>query len=162
MTACWVTDNINFLTFTQPASWLIESLNWNVRLCICVFVRLPPCQVPPKYRSLNLILHILNLFYHYNFIIVWLLLLSNPGQGLLCKQRCKGWELTFLFRTFGLSQKNSKGVGFWFSDKGLKSQNLRLRTKKSWCFLYWFMISALVLVYFLHIWHTISFNIFST
>ena len=40
----------------------------------------------------------------------------------------KGWELTFLIRAFGLSERLSIGVGC--SDKGLKSQNLRFRKKK--------------------------------
>ena len=36
----------------------------------------------------------------------------------------KGWELTFLIRAFGLSEKLSICVGFGFSDKGFQSQNL--------------------------------------
>ena len=42
----------------------------------------------------------------------------------------KVWEITFLIRGFGLSEKMLIGGGFDFSDKGLKSQNLQLRTKK--------------------------------
>ena len=36
----------------------------------------------------------------------------------------KGWELMFLIRAFGLSEKLSIGVGFGFSDIDLTSQNL--------------------------------------
>ena len=39
----------------------------------------------------------------------------------------KGWALPFLMRGFGLSKTLSIEVGFAFSNKGLKSQDLRLR-----------------------------------
>ena len=41
----------------------------------------------------------------------------------------KGWEPVFLIRALGLSKDLSTKVGFAFSDKGLKSQDLRFRTK---------------------------------
>ena len=46
----------------------------------------------------------------------------------------KGWELTFFVRAFGWSEKRSINVGFGFSDKGLKSQNLQFRTNKKYVF----------------------------
>ena len=45
----------------------------------------------------------------------------------------KGWELAFLIRAFGLSEKLSIGVGFGFCDKGLIYQGLELTMKKT-CF----------------------------
>ena len=42
----------------------------------------------------------------------------------------KDWELTFLFRAFGLSEELSTEVGFVFSNNGFKSQDLRFRMKK--------------------------------
>ena len=43
---------------------------------------------------------------------------------------CKSWALTFVMRGFWLSKKLSIEVGFAFSNKGLKSQDLRFRMKK--------------------------------
>ena len=53
----------------------------------------------------------------------------------------KGWALTFLMRGFGLSNKLSIKVGFAFSNKGLKSKDLRFRMKKKKFMLFFVMFN---------------------
>ena len=48
------------------------------------------------------------------------------------KYTYKGWEPTILIRAFGLSKDLSTEVGFAFSNKGLKSNDIRFRMNKNY------------------------------
>ena len=75
----------------------------------------------------------------------------------------KGWAPTFRIRGFGLSGKPMIYFWFGFSDLGLTSHKLQLKTKKLHVFLSnVFLISDLFLVYLPHMLQLNALTVFST